>query len=92
MVERRKGEDRRQGSGEFMGPVQHVMMTSYDQWMRRLLLLVAVCQILTALYAINRIDRNYNAGTHSRDVNCAILREIPKTDPHSFVVLNDNCR
>jgi hypothetical protein len=91
MAERRKGE-RRQSSGEFMGPTQHVMMTSYDQWMRRLLLLVAAIQIFTALYAINRIDRNYNAGTGNREVNCAILREISKSDPNSIVVYNDNCR
>ncbi len=92
MVERRKGEDRRQANGEFLGPVQHVLMTSYDQWMRRLLLLVALCQIGTALWAINRIERNFNAGIGNREVACAVLKEMPKSDPHSIVVYNENCR
>lgn len=85
-------KEKKEAIEEHLRPLQYITMTSYDQWMRRLLLLVALCQIGTALYAINRIDRNFSAGNGNRAVNCAILREISKTDPQSFVILNENCR
>lgn len=70
-----------------------VIISGFDRWLRIFLLTLNCLVLLTMLWVISNVDRNYRFGTGNRDVVCAVARVTQQKfpDPELRYTIEKNC-